>query len=221
MSGSAPLPTELARAIEDRFGPILYNMYGATETGLVTLAGPGEHTARPGTIGRALSGNELRLIDADGRAAEFGELFVRNPLLMVGYHGDARATADITREGFISVGDIARRDKDGFYYIVDRKSDMVISGGVNIYPWEIEQRLYAHPAVREVAVVGVPSVEWGESLTAFVVRRAEVTPEELTRHVTSALADYKKPRRFVFVDELPRNALGKVAKRELRDSAPK
>jgi len=221
MSGAAPLPTELARRIEDAFGPILYNFYGATETGLVTIALPGEHTARPGTIGRLVNGNTVRLLDGDGRDVpdgQVGELYVRNPMMMDGYHGNKKATDDATRDGFISVGDLAYRDADGYLYLADRKTDMVISGGVNIYPWEIEQRLHEHPAVHEAAVVGVPDPEWGESLAAFVVLRAgqTATGDELGAFVKESLADYKRPRNFVFVEALPRTPTGKVLKRELK-----
>jgi fatty-acyl-CoA synthase len=224
MSGAAPLPTDVARRFEDSFGPVLYNFYGATETGLVTIALPGEHTARPGTIGRMVGGNQIRLIGPDGRDVpdgEVGELFVKNGMLMDGYHGNAEATRAATREGFISVGDLARRDADGYYYLADRKSDMVISGGVNIYPWEIEQRLHEHPAVHDAAVVGVPDPEWGESLVAFVVLEngRSATVEELQEHVRQTLADFKRPRRFFFVDSLPRNPTGKILKRELRQRA--
>jgi fatty-acyl-CoA synthase len=224
MSGAAPLPTALARRIEQGFGPILYNFYGATETGTVTLARPGEHTARPGTIGRPVAGNELRLIDEAGhpvpedRVGVVGELYVRNGLLVEGYHADEAATRAAQRDGFMSVGDLAWRDADGYYYLADRKVDMVISGGVNIYPSEIEQRLHEHPAVAEAAVVGVPDPEWGESLVAYVVLRPGRTAgaEELREHVGAMLADYKKPRQVLFVPELPRNPTGKVLKRELR-----
>ncbi|HEY2746447.1 MAG TPA: AMP-binding protein [Polyangia bacterium] len=221
MSGAAPLPTELARRIEDAFGPILYNFYGATETGLVTIALPGEHTARPGTIGRLINGNEVRFLDGNGRdvpAGEVGELYVRNGMMMDGYHGNKKATDDGTREGFFSVGDLAYRDGDGYLYLADRKTDMVISGGVNIYPWEIEQRLHEHPSVLEAAVVGVPDPEWGESLAAFIVLREAMTAtgEELGAWVKESLADYKRPRNFQFVDALPRTPTGKVPKRELK-----
>jgi fatty-acyl-CoA synthase len=221
MSGAAPLPTELARRIEDAFGPILYNVSGATETGLVTIALPGEHTARPGTIGRLINGNEVRLLDGDGRQVpdgQVGELYVRNGMMMDGYHGNQKATDDATRDGFISVGDLGYRDADGYLYLADRKTDMVISGGVNIYPWEIEQRLHEHPAVHEAAVVGIPDPEWGESLAAFIVLREgqTVTGEELGLWVKEGLADYKRPRSFAFVEALPRTPTGKVLKRELK-----
>jgi fatty-acyl-CoA synthase len=220
-AGAAPLPTETARRVEAAFGPILYNFYGATETGLVTLALPGEHTARPGTIGRVLAGNQLRLLDEQGREVgpgEVGELYVRNSMLVNGYHRDRAATDKAMRDGFFSVGDMARIDADGFVYLADRKHDMVISGGVNIYPLEIEQRLHEHPGVLEVAVVGIPDPEWGEALKAFVVRRpgAEVGADELRDFCKLALANFKCPRQYAFLDALPRNPTGKVLKRELR-----
>jgi len=224
MSGAAPLPTETARRTEELFGPVLYNFYGATETGLVTLARPGEHTARPGTIGRAVGGNEIALLDGEGHevpVGQVGELYVRNDMMMDGYHGNAEATRAASKDGFISVGDLARRDEDGYYYLADRKTDMVISGGVNIYPWEIEEQLHRHPAVQEAAVVGVPDPEWGESLAAFIVLRPgqSATAAELGEHVRRDLADFKRPKRWFFVDELPRNPTGKILKRELKERA--
>ncbi len=221
MSGAAPLPADVARKVEDQFGPILYNMYGATETGLVTLALPGEHTARPGTIGRAIVGNKIRLLDEQGHDVpdgEVGELYVRNGMMMDAYHGNESATKEAMRDGYLSVGDLARRDADGYYFIADRKTDMVISGGVNIYPWEIEQRLHQHPAIQEAAVVGVPDPEWGESLVAWIVPKGteRPTPEAIGEFVREELADYKRPRNVVFVDELPRNPTGKILKRELK-----
>src|SRR5215470_6743724 len=220
-SGAAPLPTETARRVEAAFGRLLYNDYGATETGLVTLALPGEHTARPGTIGRALSGNKIRLLGEDGgevAPGEVGELYVRNSMLVAGYHRDRASTEKAMKDGFFSVGDMARVDGDGYYYLADRKTDMVISGGVNIYPLEIEQRLHAHPAVQEAAVIGVPDEEWGESLKAFIVLRPghAVSAEELRGFCREALANYKSPKFFEFVDVLPRTPTGKVLKRELR-----
>jgi fatty-acyl-CoA synthase len=224
LSGAAPLPTETARKFEDAFGSILYNFYGATETGLVTVALPGEHTARPGTIGRAINGNEIRLLDGDGNdvpVGQVGEVFVRNEMMMDGYHGNDAATRAVMRDGFISVGDLGSFDADGYLYLADRKTDMIISGGVNIYPWEIEQRLHEHPAVMDAAVVGAPDPEWGEQVVAFVVKKPGTSPsnDELSEFVRAALADFKRPRRWFFVEELPRNATGKVLKRELKKRA--
>ncbi|MBA3540881.1 MAG: AMP-binding protein [Deltaproteobacteria bacterium] len=224
MSGAAPLSTENARRFMDRFGPILWNFYGATETGLVTLAGPHDHVSRPGTIGRMMRGNEIRLLGEDGREVplgQIGELYARNSTMISGYHKNAEATEASQRDGFFSVGDMARADADGFYYLESRKHDMVISGGVNIYPREIEDHLNTHPAILEVAVIGVPDAEWGETLRAFVVMRADasVTELEVIDYCRKALADYKRPRKVTFLLELPRNPTGKVLKRELREIA--
>ena len=222
MSGAAPLSTEAARRFMGRFGPILWNFYGATETGLVTLAGPGDHLSRPGTIGRAMAGNEIRLVDDAGRdtgPGEIGELYARNAMLITGYHRNAEATQESQRDGFFSVGDLARRDADGYYYLESRKHDMVISGGVNIYPREIEDHLLTHPAILDAAVIGVPDPEWGETLRAFVVVRDghRLSEQEVIDHCRTGLADFKRPRRVSFVRELPRNPTGKVLKRELRE----
>jgi fatty-acyl-CoA synthase len=221
MSGAAPLATETAKRFMEQFGPKLWNFYGATETGIVTLAGPDDHVSRPGTVGRAVRGNEIRLYGEDGREVatnQVGELYARNSMLIAGYHRNDDATRSSMRDGFFSVGDLARKDADGYYYMESRKHDMVISGGVNIYPREIEDHLHHHPAVLEAAVIGVPDPEWGESLKAFVVRRAghSLSAEEVIAWCRDGLADYKRPRQVVFVDELPRNPTGKVLKRELR-----
>ncbi len=224
MSAAAPLTTEAARRFMDEFGPVLWNFYGATETGLVTLAGPRDHVSRPGTIGRALRGNEIRLLDDRGHqvpSGQVGELFARNSTLISGYHGNDEATKESQREGFFSVGDIGRIDAEGFYYLESRKHDMVISGGVNIYPREIEDHLSTHPAVLEAAVIGVPDPEWGETLRAFIVLRAgqQLTETEIIDYCRRELADYKRPRKVTFMTELPRNPTGKILKRELRELA--
>jgi fatty-acyl-CoA synthase len=221
MSAAAPLTTEAARRFMDTFGPVLWNFYGATETGLVTLAGPRDHTSRPGTIGRALRGNDIRLLDDSGRdvpPGQIGELYARNSTLISGYHGNDEATSQAQREGFFSVGDCGRVDADGYYYLESRKSDMVISGGVNIYPREIEDHLSTHPAILECAVIGVPDPEWGETLRAFIVLRtgAALTETEVIDYCRKELADFKRPRKVTFMAELPRNPTGKILKRELR-----
>jgi len=221
LSGAAPLTTETARRFQEAYGPIVWNFYGSTETGLVTLAEPADHAARPGTVGRVLSGNQLRVLGDDGRelpVGEVGELYVRNSMLITGYHGDQAATDKAMKEGFFSVGDLARVDGEGFVYLASRVHDMVISGGVNIYPAEIEEHLHRHPDVMEAAVVGVPDDEWGERLVAFVVARpgAGLTAEEVIQFCREGLADYKRPRVVEFMEALPRNPTGKVLKRELR-----
>jgi fatty-acyl-CoA synthase len=221
-SGGAPLPAPVATDFMDRFGDVVFNFYGATETGLVTLAKPADLRAAPGTIGKAIPGNEIRLVGEDGRdvpVGKVGELYVKNKLLVAGYHRDEEATRASMLDGFFSVGDLARCDRDGRYFIEGRKRDMVISGGVNVYPVEIEGVLEHHPDVAEVAVVGVPDREWGERVRAFVVRKPGSTVDEgeLKTYARERLAGPKVPRDFVFLDALPRNPTGKVLKRELRE----
>lgn len=222
-SGGAPLPGPLATEVLDAFGEVLFNFYGATETGLVTLAKPADLRAAPGTIGRALPGNVVRLLDDAGRdvgEGEVGELWVRNHLQVSGYHGDRAATDASRREGAgFSVGDLARRDGAGRYFLEGRKRDMIISGGVNVYPAEVEGVLEAHPAVAEVAVVGAPDPEWGERVRAFVVPRAgqALDAEEVRAFAKARLGGAKVPRDVVVLEELPRNPTGKVLKRELRE----
>ncbi len=221
----APLSGPLGTEVMDYFGDVLYNCYGATETGLVTMARPSDLRAAPGSIGKALPGNEVRLLDDSGRdvpPGEVGELYVRNKMLVTGYHNDAESTRASMRDGFFSVGDLARRDRDGRYSIEGRKRDMIISGGVNVYPAEVEAVLDAHPDVAEVAVVGIEDREWGERVRAFVVKRpgSSVDDGVLKVWCRERLAGPKVPRDFVFLESLPRNQMGKVLKRELRVTAP-
>nr|MBK7070467.1 AMP-binding protein [Deltaproteobacteria bacterium] len=224
--GGAQLPAPLARRALGAFGDVLYNFYGATETGLVTVATPDDLRALPGTIGRALHGVSIRLLDAEGAVVptgEVGELYARSTMLVEGYHADDSATRSSMRDGHFSVGDLATVDEAGRYMIVGRRRDMVISGGVNVYPAEVEALIDAHPAVAQAAVVGVVDEEWGERLRAFVVLRDSVTDEpralaqELRQWCRERASGAKVPREWVFVEALPSNPTGKVLKRELRD----
>lgn len=220
-SGGAPLSGALAIEALDLLGDKVWNFYGATETGVVTLASPEDLRASPGTIGRAVPGVALRLIDEGGKdckVGEVGELFARTGLQVKGYHDDPEATRGSMLGGYFSVGDLARVDARGCYFIEGRKRDMIISGGVNVYPAEVEEVLHEHPAVSEAAVVGAPDREWGERVRAFVVRRpgASLTEEELRAYCRERLAGPKVPREYVFLEELPHNPTGKVLKRELR-----
>jgi acyl-CoA synthetase (AMP-forming)/AMP-acid ligase II len=220
-SGGAPLSGTLARRFMERFGLVLYNFYGSTETGLNTLATPAELLDSPGTIGHVVPGNEIRLLDDDGRevrVGQAGELFVRNAMLVAGYHEDDEATARSMRDGFFSVGDLAHVDEKGLYHIDGRKRDMIISGGVNVYPAEVEEALARHPAVAEAAVVGIADDEWGERVKAFVSLRDGVTAssEEIAGFAKAHLSGPKVPREIVILDDLPKNPTGKVLKRELR-----
>jgi fatty-acyl-CoA synthase len=223
-SGGAHLPPTLARDFMDTYGDVLYNFYGATETGLVTLATPGDLRAAPGTIGRALPGNEIRLLDAAHRPVamgEVGELFVKNELLVAGYHDDVAATKGSMAEGCFSVGDLARQDAAGRYFLEGRRRDMIVSGGINVYPAEVEHVLLEHPEVSDVAVVGQADAEWGERVVAFVVASRQgdqsVTEPELVAFAKERLSSAKRPKAYHFVAELPRNPTGKVLKRELED----
>ncbi|WP_437586556.1 class I adenylate-forming enzyme family protein [Sorangium sp. So ce1000] len=218
--GGAPLSPALAAEVMAAFGDRLFNFYGATETGIVTLAGPEDLRASPGTIGRPVAGSELLLAREDGtpcRDGEVGELYVRSPLLVSGYHNDPGATRESTRGGYFSVGDLARRDARGCYHLEGRKRDLIISGGVNVYPAEVESVLHDHPAVAEAAVVGVPDRAFGERVRAFVALRpgAAASEGDIREHCRAQLAGPKVPREVVFVDALPRNPTGKVMKREL------
>jgi fatty-acyl-CoA synthase len=220
-SGGAPLGGALAVEAMDAIGDKIYNFYGATETALVTLATPADLRAAPGTIGRAVPGNEIRLVDEHGRdvpEGAVGELYTRSGALVEGYHADADATRRSMLDGYFSVGDLARRDREGRYFIEGRKRDMIISGGVNVYPAEVEAVLEAHPAVAEVAVVGVPDREWGERVVACVAPRGgqEIGADELKAYCRARLAGPKIPRDFVFLDHLPHNPTGKIMKRDLR-----
>jgi acyl-coenzyme A synthetase/AMP-(fatty) acid ligase len=220
-TGGAPLSAPLALEVMRLFGDKLYNFYGATETGTVTLAKPEDLRAAPGTIGRPVPGQDVRLFDESGREcgpSEVGELYTRSFQLIEGYHADAEGTREAMREGFFSVGDLARRDERGYFFLEGRKRDMIISGGVNVYPAEVESVLHAHPAVAEVAVVGVSDAEWGERVRAFVSLKpgASVDGKELEMYCRARLSGPKVPRDFVFLQALPRNPTGKILKRELR-----
>jgi fatty-acyl-CoA synthase len=223
-SGGAPLPGTLATAAMDVLGDRLFNFYGATETGIVTVANPADLRRAPTTIGRIVPGSEIRLVDEHGRdvpPGAVGEIYARTSLMVDGYHADAEATRSSMLDGFFSVGDLGRRDGEGLHFIEGRKRDMVISGGVNVYPVEVEAVLEAHPAVAEVAVVGVPDREWGERVRAFVVLRsgAQASVDDLRAHCRAQLAGPKVPRDYVFLEALPRNPTGKVLKRDLKEMA--
>jgi fatty-acyl-CoA synthase len=219
-SGSKMSPDAVVRFM-DRFGDIVYNSYNATEAGLISTATPEDLRAAPDTAGRPVSGTSLRILDDDLRevpAGTVGKVAVLSDSQFEGYtSGDA---ADSDGDYLIS-GDLGRLDERGRLYVVGRDDDMIVSGGENVYPQEVEETLAGHPAVREAAVIGVEDEKFGQRLAAFVVRDGEhaVTAAELREHVKHELAGFKVPRDVTFVDELPRNATGKVVKKELDGSA--
>ena len=219
--GAAPCPHALKVRAEAVLGEVLWEFYGATETGINTVLRPEDQLRKPGSCGTAVPGQEIRLVGPDGRDVadgEPGELMVRNGWLAE-YYQRPDATGKSLHDGFFSVGDVAYRDADGYYYICDRQVDMVISGGANIYPAEVEAALHGHPAVMDAAVIGVPDEQWGESVKAIVQLwpGVSVTADELIAFCDQRLAGYKKPRSIDFVDELPRDAAGKLLKRKLRE----
>jgi acyl-CoA synthetase (AMP-forming)/AMP-acid ligase II len=219
--GAAPCPYPLKVRAEFVLGQVLWEFYGATETGINTVLRPEDQLRKPGSCGTAVPGQEIRLVRADGAEAATGvpgELMVRNSWLAEYYHRPD-ATGTSLHDGFFSVGDVAYRDDEGYYYICDRQIDMIISGGTNIYPAEVEAVLHAHPAVMDAAVIGVPDDHWGESVKAVVQLRsgARASEADLIRFCDERLAGYKKPRSVDFVAELPRDAAGKLLKRQIRE----
>ncbi len=219
--GAAPCPYALKVQAAARFGPCLWEFYGSTETAIVTILRPEDQLRKSGSCGKVAPGQEIRLLDATGEPVANGvpgEIWTRSHWLAEYYH-KPEATARSMKDGFFSVGDIAYRDSEGYYYLCDRKIDMIISGGVNIYPTEIEVVLSAHPAILDAAVIGVPDDQWGESVKAVVALRPgkSASAGELIAFCAERLADYKKPRSVDFVDELPRNPAGKLLKNQIRE----
>jgi fatty-acyl-CoA synthase len=215
-SGSALSP-RLAARVMARFGPILYNLYGSTEAAVATIATPADLRSAPGTVGRPVMGTDVRILDAEGRSVPpgvTGRVFVGSRLRFTGYTGGGGKES---RGGLLSVGDLGHVDGKGRLFIDGREDDMVVSGGENVFPGEVEELLAAHPGIADVAVVGVPDEEFGQRLKAVVVRRdgASVDEEDVRVHVRDRLARYKVPRDVVFVEELPRTSTGKVVRRLL------
>jgi fatty-acyl-CoA synthase len=220
VSGAAPFNTSLRERAIARFGAdVVFDFYGATELGWVTLIDGNEMLTHPGSVGRPIAGQELAILDDQGvrvRTGEVGRVFTRSGQLMVGYLRDAAAAGDETASGqWLTVDDLGKVDEDGYLWITGRARDMVISGGVNIYPVEIENVLSKHPEIADVAVIGVPDAEWGERLVAIVVPRAGFAAEAVEAWARERLTPYKIPRRWETLAELPRNPTGKVLKREL------
>jgi fatty-acyl-CoA synthase/long-chain acyl-CoA synthetase len=220
---AAPFPGDLKRRAVEYFGDSVWEFYGATETGIVTVIGPDDLLRKPQSCGRVMEGVEVQLLDESGNEVgvnQPGELWSRSPGTFGEYLNKPEATQRNFRDGgWFTVGDIAYRDEDGFIFICDRKIDMIISGGVNIYPAEIEAVLHTHPGVEDCAVIGVPDPDWGEAIKAVVKRRQGATLDEaeVIAFVSERRADYKRPRSVDFVDEFPRDAAGKLLKRLLRD----
>ena len=221
--GGAPLYQEDLRAAVGVLGPIVIQMYGQGEAPMtITVMPASEALGHPGSCGRAFHGIELRIADTGGEPVPDGadgEVLVRGDVVMRGYWDNPGATAAALAKGWLHTGDIGHLDA-GYLHLTDRAKDVIITGGSNVYPREVEEVLLTHPAVREAAVVGVPDPEWGESVRAFVVAAGDPAPGELIEYCRSRLASFKKPREVIFVTELPKNAAGKILKRELRQLPP-
>jgi long-chain acyl-CoA synthetase len=222
VSGGAALPVEIMRAFEQKFGCQILEAYGLSETSPVASSNRRDRVRKPGSIGLPIDGVEMRVIDDGGTEVpqgDVGEIAIRGHNIMKGYWKRPEATADaIDRDGWFKTGDLARVDEDGDFFIVDRKKDMVIRGGYNIYPREVEEVLYEHPDVRQAAVIGIPHRELGEEVAAAIVLKtgAHSTPGELREFVKQRIAAYKYPRHVWIVDELPVGPTGKILKREIK-----
>ncbi|MFY0572249.1 AMP-binding protein [Archangium lansingense] len=222
VSGSAPLSPQLFHDVEETFGQRILERYGMTET-IMNTTNPYEGERRPGTVGMPYPGQEARVVDVRTRQplpdGETGEIEVRGPHVFAGYWQRPDATAEsFDPEGWFRTGDLGLRDRDGYFHITGRARELIISGGFNVYPREVEEVLATHPGVAEVAVLGLPDSDFGEQVVAVVVPRSPAPEAQaLTDFCKDSLASFKKPRRVVFVEALPRNALGKVQKHLLRE----
>jgi long-chain acyl-CoA synthetase len=223
VSGGAPMPHEVMRRFEEIFGVRVLEGYGLSETSPVACFNQLHRPSKLGTVGQPVFGVDVRCVDDQGKTVatgQSGEVVIRGPNIMKGYYNRPDATAEVMRSGWFHTGDIGTLDADGYLTIVDRKKDMIIRGGLNVYPRELEEVIVTHPAVALVAVVGVPDERLGEEVKAFVVRKpgAQSTEEELIAWCREQFAAYKYPRLIEFRDSLPISATGKVLKRELRNA---
>jgi long-chain acyl-CoA synthetase len=220
ITGGASMPVEVLRGFEEAFGAIVLEGYGLSETSPVSSSNHPDRERKPGSIGTPLEGVEMRVVDEDDNEVpqgEVGEIVIRGHNIMKGYWQRPDATAEAMRGGWFHSGDMARVDEEGYFYIVDRKKDLIIRGGYNVYPREVEEVLYEHPKIREAAVLGVPHDEWGEEIGAAVVLHdgEQLDPEEVSAYVKERIAAYKYPRLVWFVEELPKGPTGKILKREI------
>ncbi|MFN8215010.1 MAG: long-chain fatty acid--CoA ligase [Solirubrobacterales bacterium] len=220
VTGGAAMPVEVLRGFEEAFECVVLEGYGLSETSPVASSNHPGMERKPGSIGTPLEDVEMKVVDENDEEVpqgEIGEIVIRGHNVMKGYWRQPEATAEAMRGGWFHSGDMARVDEDGYFFIVDRKKDLIIRGGYNVYPREVEEILYEHPKVREAAVLGLPDEEWGEEIGAAVVLHEgeEIAPEELSAYVREQIAAYKYPRVVWFLDELPKGPTGKILKREI------
>ena len=219
MCGSAPVPAEVLKRFEETFHCLVVEGYGLSESTCRSTFNPPDERRRPGSCGLPI-GNDMRVVDEEDTEVPdgtLGEIVLRGENILKGYHKNPEATSVAFRNGWFHTGDVGYRDADGFYYIVDRKSDMIIRGGENIYPREIDEVLYQHPAIAAAAAIGVPDPLYGEEVAVFIVLKpgTEATEEEIIAFCSARLADYKCPKTVRFVEEIPKGPTGKLLKREL------
>jgi long-chain acyl-CoA synthetase len=224
ITGGASMPVEVLRGFEEAFNAVVLEGYGLSETSPVACSNHPDSERKAGSIGTPIEGVEMKLVDEhdeDVGQGEVGEVVIRGHNIMKGYWQRPDATAEAMRGGWFHSGDMARIDSDGYFYIVDRKKDMIIRGGYNVYPREVEEVLFEHPKIREAAVVGVPHDEWGEEIGAAVVLHEgeELAPAEVSAYVKERIAAYKYPRIVWFLADLPKGPTGKILKREIEAPA--
>jgi len=224
LCSSAPVRMSMKKAIMDFFpGVQLYEGYGSTEAGIVTILKPEDQIRKLGSIGYESLGTDfVKILDAEGNEVpdgRVGELYSRGPMLFDEYYKLPEKTASAFRNGWFSAGDMARRDEDGYFHIVDRKDNMIITGGEHVYPSEVEEVIGNHPAVFDVAVIGLPDKKWGERVAAVVIPKSEITGEELMEFCRGKMAGYKRPKQIIFIkpEEMPRTGSGKILHRVLRE----
>jgi len=219
-SGGAAIPVEVLKGFEESFGCTVLEGYGLSETSPVASFNHPHGTRKAGSIGTPISGVQMKVADDEGKEVpdgEVGQIFISGPNVMKGYWNRPDATAEVMKDGWFATGDMAKKDEDGLYFIVDRKKELIIRGGYNVYPREIEEVLYEHPAVREAAVIGVPDQSLGEEVAAAVVAKEgqSIDVDELRAFVKDQVAGYKYPRHIWVLDELPKGPTGKILKREI------
>ena len=219
-SGGASMPVEVMRGFEEAFGCKVLEGYGLSETSPIASFNHPDRERKPGSIGTPIDGTEMKVVDDDGNEVaqgEIGEILIKGHNVMKGYWERPEATAESIKDGWFATGDMAKVDEDGYFYIVDRKKDLIIRGGYNVYPRDVEEVLYEHPAVREAAVIGLPDDDLGEEVGAAVTLKEgqSVDEETLRAFVKEQVAAYKYPRKIWFVDELPKGPTGKILKREI------
>jgi long-chain acyl-CoA synthetase len=220
-SGGSAMPVQVMRGFERAFGCLILEGYGLSETSPVASFNHVDRERKPGSIGTPIHGVEMKVVDPEDNdlpVGEVGEIVIRGHNVMKGYHNRPEATAEAMQGGWFHTGDLARVDEDGYFFIVDRKKDMIIRGGYNVYPREVEEVLYEHPAVLEAAVIGVPDAALGEEIGTCVVLRAgaDLSADDIRDFVKDRVAAYKYPRHVWFADELPKGATGKVLKRDIQ-----